>query len=227
MHLIIIGCEYTGKTTLAAEIQQWMEKSMGGCESSFHDHFFPWDPADTSPKAKRIEVDLKLLTLNDPQVVEKYTRYVTYYHTNPSFYAKQDHCVVNWYYGDTVYGPLYYGFGGPGEVGDRQVMARKYDSMIVQNAPDTVLVLMKADADVIRRRRSAMAQPQPFPREEDIELVQGLFESEFESSLIGRRIVLDTSSTATAQETLGKFVEQIQPHLAAADRERIRTHLQE
>ena len=38
----------------------------------------------------------------------------------------------NWYYGDAVYGPLYYGFGGAGEVGDRQVMARSYDEMFAQ-----------------------------------------------------------------------------------------------
>lgn len=225
MRLIIIGSEYAGKTTLAAQIQQWMERTMGSCTTSFHDHFFPWDPEDTSPKKERIDVDLKLLTLNDPEVVEKYTRYVIHYHTHPNFYAKPDHAVVNWYYGDAVYAPLYYGFGGPGEAGDRQVLARSYDEMLTKTAPDTVLLLVKADAEVIRRRRQETSQPQPFPREQDIELVLGRFEEEFESSLIDRRVVLDTSST-TAPETLTNFVELIQPHLEPADRTRMQTGAQ-
>ena len=108
MHLIIIGCEYTGKTTLAAGIKQWIEQRMGNCATSFHDHFLPWDPEDAGPKGDRIEEDLKLLTLNDPRLIEKYMRYVMHYHTHPNFYAEQDHCVVNWYYGDVIYGPLYY-----------------------------------------------------------------------------------------------------------------------
>ncbi len=224
MRLIIIGSEYAGKTTLAAQIRQWMEQSMGSCTTSFHDHFLPWDPADTSPKKERVDVDLKLLTLNDPQIVEKYMRYVAHYHTHPSFYAKPDHCVVSWYYGDAVYGPLYYDFGGSGENGDRQVMARKYDAMVMETAPDTTLVFLKADADVIRQRRLETTQPQPFPREQDIEIVLGRFEEEFERSLIDRRFVLDTSST-TPQQTLEEFVALIQPHLEPADRSRMEDHV--
>ena len=193
---------------------------MGSCTTSFHDHFFPWDPEDTSPKKERINVDLKLLTLNDPEVVEKYTRYVTHYHTHPNFYAKPDHGVVNWYYGDAVYGPLYYGFGAPGEIGDRQVMARSYDNMVMDIAPDTVLVHVKAEADVIRQRRSETALPQPFPREEDIGHVLGRFEEEFERSSITGRFVLDTSSK-TPEKTLTEFVEQIQGHLNPADQLRL------
>ena len=112
MRLIIIGCEYAGKTALAEGIRRWIEQNMGHCSSSFHDHFFPWDPADSGSKSERIEEDLKLLTLDDPILLEKYARYVIHYHTHPGFYAGPDHCVVNWYYGDAVYGPLYYGFGG-------------------------------------------------------------------------------------------------------------------
>ena len=225
MRLIIIGCEYTGKTTLAAGIKQWLEQCMGHCATSFHDHFLPWDPEDAGPKGDRIEEDLKLLTLNDSRLMGKYMRYVIHYHTHPNFYAKPDHCVVNWYYGDAIYGPLYYGFGGPGESADRQVMARSCDAMVMQDAPDTTLVLVKADADVLRRRRRDAARPKPYPLEEDIELVLEQFEEEFRRSLIRRRIVLDTSSTE-APETLEQFVAQIQQYLEPADHLRMLTHQQ-
>ena len=227
MHLIIIGCEYTGKTTLAFEISQWMEQSMGSCTTSFHDHFLPWDPNDTSPKKARIDVDMKLLPLNEPQILEKYMRYVTHYHTQQGFYKRADHCVVNWYYGDAVYGPLYYGFGAAGERGDRQVMARKYDELVIEQAADTVLVLVKASANVIRRRRSERSQPQPYPKEQDIELVLERFDEEFEHSLLTRRIILDTSATTTPRETLEDFAAQIQPLLTEADLVRMQNHTQQ
>ena len=39
MRLIVIGCEYTGKTTLAARILQWIETNMGHPLCGWHDHF--------------------------------------------------------------------------------------------------------------------------------------------------------------------------------------------
>ena len=119
MRLIIIGCEYTGKTTLTGGIRDWLIDTMGSCGTSFHDHFLPWHPGDSGDKAEKVESELKLLTLDDPSLVELFCRYILHYHTHPSFYAKPDHGVVNWYYGDAVYGPLYYSFGGSGAVADR------------------------------------------------------------------------------------------------------------
>ena len=220
MRLIIIGCEYTGKTTLAAGIHSWLERTMGACTTSFHDHFLPWDPSHAGPKGERVEDDLKLLSLEEPSIVEKYNRYVVHYHTHPSFYDLPDHCVVGWYYADAVYAPLYYGYGGPGQVGDRQVMARSYDAMVSQLAPDTVLVYLTAEAEVIRQRQAA--QPRLYPKAEDIEHLLERFEKEFSRSLLRRRVVLDTSAT-TPEQTLQAFVQQIDRHLTPADRLRMLT----
>ena len=42
MNLVFVGCEYTGKSTLAAEVMKWAEETLGGT-SHFHDHFsIPW-----------------------------------------------------------------------------------------------------------------------------------------------------------------------------------------
>ena len=38
MKLILVGCEYAGKTTLANEIVKWIDHTMGGARG-FHDHF--------------------------------------------------------------------------------------------------------------------------------------------------------------------------------------------
>ncbi len=38
MNIILIGCEFAGKTTLAADIVDWFEENMG-YSSHFHDHF--------------------------------------------------------------------------------------------------------------------------------------------------------------------------------------------
>jgi len=217
MHLIIIGCEYVGKTTLANGIKEWMMQTMGGCESSFHDHFVPWTPEADGAKGERMKEQLLSL---EPSLLECYQRYMIHYHTSPSFYALKDHCVVNWYYADAVYAALYYGFGGPGQYAERSELARYYDKRVIELAPDTVLVLVKASPEAIRQRRNQASQPTPFPKEEDVELVLKRFEEEYSNSLLHQKFMLDTTD-ASAEETLAEFVRQIEPHLTAADRQRI------
>ena len=39
MNLIVIGCEYAGKTTLAVGISRWMIESMGLNMVVWHDHY--------------------------------------------------------------------------------------------------------------------------------------------------------------------------------------------
>jgi hypothetical protein len=223
MNLIIIGCEYTGKTTLTEGIGEWMVSSMGARHLGFHDHFLPWHPSEGGDSADKVAMELKLLTLNDASLLEQFCRYILHYHTHPALYSDPDHNLVNWYYGDAVYGPLYYGFGGPGQPADRQVMARSYDAMVTNAAPDTVLVLLKATPEVIRKRREADPNPQPYPHDEHIELVLRRFEEEFQRSLIRRKIALDTSE-ATAEETLNDFLRQVKPLLTSDDRLRILAH---
>ena len=220
MRLIIIGCEYTGKTTLTEGIGKWMQSTMGARHLGFHDHFLPWHPGETADK---VAMELKLLTLDDSSLLEQFCRYILHYHTRPCFYSDPDHNLANWYYSDAVYGPLYYGFGGPGQPIDRQIMARSYDAMVMNAAPDTVLVLLKATPEVIRKRREADPNPQPYPHDEHIELVLQRFDDEFKRSLMRKKITLDTRDM-TAEETLNEFLRQIKPMLTSDDRVRILAH---
>jgi len=217
MRLIIIGAEYAGKSTLAGGIKNWLIENMGSCQSSFHDHFVPWSPEGEGSLAEKQAGQLMSL---EPSLLECYQRYMIHYHMASSFYLYKDHCLVNWYYADAVYAPLYLGYGGPGEYADRRVMARHYDAEVMEKAPDTVLVLVKASPEVIRQRMSQDPQPKPFPKEQDIELVLNRFEEEFNESGIRRSFVLDTTD-ASAEQTLNEFVRQIEPHLAPADQLRM------
>lgn len=57
MRLIIIGCEFTGKSTLAAGIKAWGEASLGGITSSFHDHFvFPDEEANAEEQKQMMDM---------------------------------------------------------------------------------------------------------------------------------------------------------------------------
>ena len=220
MRLIIIGCEYVGKTTLTAGIRQWLIDNMGSCETSFHDHFvLPFGEGSGPEAEKEIEHVLAM----PPSLLEKFTRYLTHYHTSDSFYFLNDHCPVDWYYADAVYAPLYYGFGGPGEYADRRIQARYYDAKVVKQAPGTTLVLMKASVETIRQRMRDNPHPHNLIKDKDVELILEGFEREYVDSILRRKITLDTTDS-TPEKTLQEFVGQIEPHLTPEDRSRLAAH---
>ena len=216
MRLIIIGCEYTGKSTLAGEIRKWLIQTMGSCNTSFHDHFMlPYgEGALETP-----ELVAQMMEL-DPWMQECYSRYMTHYHLGKGFYSENDHCVVDWYYADAVYADLYYKFGRTGEYAERRAMARYYDKDVMEVAPDTTLVLLKASPEVIRQRVRAEQRPLSVLREQDIERVLQRYQEEFDNSLIHREMTLDTTNASPA-ETLAEFVRLVTPGLSQADRLRL------
>ena len=216
MRLIIIGCEYTGKSTLAVQIKAWGEGALGGITSSFHDHF-------VFPDGEANEEEQQQLIALVPSLREKYQRYMINYHFNPAFYGDNDHCVVGFYYSEGVYAPLYYGYGRPGEYSDRAQMVRALDHEVMRIAPDTVLVLMKASPEVIRRRMAAHPTRETVLQGKDVEFVLERFDELFSGSLIRRKFVLDTS-TASLEETLGVFLKNMEPHFTLMDRMRMLTH---
>jgi len=213
MRLIIIGCEYTGKTTLAARILQWIEENMGHPICAWHDHFVV--PFAEGPEPDATEEANQILALK-PKVLEKYSRYMITYHFNEAFYGDDHHLLVNWYYADAVYAPLYYGFGGKDEYADRQAMARDHDHIVTRLGPDTVLIHMKASAEVVRQRRAAGPHPRDILKDQDVETILKRFQEESDRSEIRRKFELDTT-TATPDETFQQFLKLMEPHLSVAD----------
>ncbi len=215
MNLVFVGCEYAGKSTLAAEVMKWSEQTLGGT-SHFHDHFSV-PSSELTPEAQESAKNAH------PQFREMFQRFSLTYHLDPGFYDSPDHNLMGFVIEEAVYAPLYYGYGGPDSrspqrspEGQRTEMARLFETKMLQKAPDTVLVLFTADPAVIRRRMREAPHTHQIVRGEDVEHVLARFEEEFEASLIRKRIVLDTS-TATVQETLAEFVEKYQPFHSNAD----------
>ena len=171
-----------------------------GSFAGFHDHFvMPFAQADEGPEAGRLAKQVRAL---DPILLERYARWMISYHLASGFYAGNDHCLINWYYGDAVYAPIYYGYG------DRSRMARHCDAEAIQKAPDTVLVLMKASPEVVRQRMRENPHPQCILKDQDVELVLRRFEEEYNQSWMRRRFMLDTSDS-TVEETLQEFLQHI------------------
>jgi hypothetical protein len=222
--LILIGCEYVGTTTLAVAINQWAEKAMG-VPLAFHDHW-KYPVASGHPPHETItnltEEEMRQLLDLTPKLREVFTRYTLYYHTPSQHREGPGSILAGHYFDEAIYGPPYFGYGGRGEPGDRGVVLRDVERRIMTFAPDTVLVLVKASPEVIASRMKENPHRHGVVPEKDIERVLDRFEEEFESSLIGSKLALDTSD-ATVGETVAEFVRRVEPHLTEADRLRMLT----
>ena len=221
MRIILIGCEYAGKTTLAGSISRWWREHAGGT-ADWHDHFVRPFLEETGPEA---EAEAQQVLQMRPALLEKYSRYMLEYHLNHAFYQDNHHLLVNWYYADAVYAPLYYGYGHPDVYGDRQKTARTLDEAVMRVAPDTVLVLLRASPDAIGKRLRKDRHAHGPLAEADIEAVLQRFEEEFERSRIRRKFALETTA-CSAQETLQQFMQEMEPHLGDRDQRALLVHAQ-
>jgi hypothetical protein len=218
MRVILMGCEYVGKTTLAHQIVDLITGTMGDTlpmhQFGWHDHFvLPFESASIG----EADADADQIMAMSPSLLEKFSRYLIAYHFGQSFTRGDHHLLTNWYYGDAVYAPIYYGYGGRGEFADRQRTARQLDAEVMETMPDMVLVLMKASPDEIRRRMAAGPHKHSFLRAEDVESVLQRFDEEYADSLIRRKFTIDTSDM-TPEQTFDTFMRGIRPHLNVRDR---------
>ena len=91
MKILLLGCEYSGTTTLAQNIFDWGQNTMGANFGLFHDHWkIPhvtghW-PIDTESFATHQE-QAELLQLN-PKMKEQMQRHNLYYHIQPGAFKK-------------------------------------------------------------------------------------------------------------------------------------------
>ena len=217
MRLIVIGCEYSGTTTLTGNISAWVARTMGGSLPT-HDH---WKYPELSHRAHTEEENEAMWALS-PALRESFQRYHLEYHLSDAFYGDAHHVLVGFHIDEAVYAPKYYGYGGPDEYSDRAWYARMIESHVNKVAPDTVLVHVKASPEAIRERMKAEPGENGLVQDEDVESILERFEQEYSRSFIRQKIQIDTTDL-TPDEALAQFVEQIQPHLTEADRARILT----
>ena len=128
--------------------------------------------------------------------------------------------LVGFHIEEAVYAPLYYSYGGSS---DPSPAARSMEKRILEQAPDTVLILLKASPEVIAKRMRENSHRYEVLQEKDIEYVLQRFGEEYQRSLLIRKFVLDTTS-ATVKETLAEFAARMDPHLTETDRLRMMTH---
>ncbi len=234
MRLLFIGCEWAGKHTLGIEVSRWWSEQTGEPflpppHFSFHDHFVVPHVVHAMGHEHHKELSEKqMLTLN-PGLLEHYQRYQIYNKLTPGYIEEPDLFLMDWYYGEAVYAPLYYGYGGPGEYADRRMLARWLDEDVLKLIPDTILVLIKASPEVIRERMANGDSPFPgrhkdtYFRAEDAEQVLELYQEQYEVSLIRRKMEIDTTNASVA-ESLQEFISQVAHFVTDADRLRILTH---
>jgi hypothetical protein len=225
MKLILVGCEYSGTTTLALGIDGWLEKLSGAGFRLIHDH---WKLPHTSG---HLPVDLanfltpeeqaQVLALS-PKLKEMHQRHSLYYHT-PHGPTDGNKLMIGYTIDDSVYGQLYFEYGRPNDPQDRRLVAPQVEKTMLTHDPDTIMVLLKADPDVIRKRMKADPHDAGVLREEDIEQAVDRFAQEFKYSLVRSKLTLDTTSS-TPGDTLTEFAEKIRPYLTEADRSRILAH---
>jgi thymidylate kinase len=234
VRLLLIGCEYAGKQTLAAGISRWMIRAMGVPYARWHDHYVVphldghtivrGDDETAAPGKEEADLNTaadeeQILSLH-PGVLEQLQRHMIWRHLHPDMYRDDDVLSINHYYADAVYAPIYHGYGEPSSFADRVQRARAWDVELLELTPDTVLVLVEADAETIRRRM-AESPPRKGPlHQEDVPRVLKRFREEFDESLLHIKITLDTT-TSSSDETLERFLKEVEPHLATVDRLRI------
>jgi len=160
MKILMIGCEYSGTTTLAIEISKWIDEVVGGTIHgglSFHDH---WKIVEgghigkDGAKERDREEDLEHINFSHRHR-QGYHHYLLSYHSAPAFFNDPHHLMIGMHIDDAIYGPRYFGYGGEGKYADRRILSDEVETAIMKHQPDTVLVLLKASPDVIRQRMKA------------------------------------------------------------------------
>ena len=221
MRVLLIGCEYSGTTTLAYAINDWLARETGTGVRIIHDH---WKLPHTSGHAPS---DAALMTDEEMDQVmalshtlkEMTQRHSLVYHT-PSESSDLHQLMIGYHFDDGIYGPLYFGYGGPDDPHDRSVLGRAYERAMLSHAPETVLMLVKATPRVIRQRMKQDPHHRGVLQDKDVEFVLEQFDYEFKHSLIGQKITLDTSAVRV-EESLAEFAEKVRPHLTESDRSRM------
>ena len=103
MKLILVGCEYSGKTTLQLLISAWLQRITGSHRPFFHDHFgLPSANVHRFNSQYPVEIQDEIMALS-PKLKEMFQRYVIEYHLGSSFYEYPDHGLVGFHIEEAVY----------------------------------------------------------------------------------------------------------------------------
>ena len=191
MNVILIGCEYVGKTTLADNLMEWGSK---------RDFFFHLDDHFTIPDSSMQKEDRDIMLKLSPNFKERFQRFQVIYHVR-IMNLYRDSLEVGFYFEDTVYGQLYYGY-------DPDALAIIQGRELEKELPsDTILVLLTASPDAIIKRMESDPHEYQVIKSEDISFLLEKFNEEFHASGIHAKIMIDTSDL-TPKQVLDEFIKK-------------------
>ena len=201
MRVIVIGTEYTGKTTLVQDIQKWgLDR---GIRHHMDDHF-------SIPDQQTLEnpADQKAMTELPSALKERFQRFQIAYHVR--LVHKYQHVLLTGFHiEEMVYGQRYYYPDLVRPVENPQAWEHDMPS-------DMILVLLTASPEAIKQRMKDDPHDFPIVPESDIEEVQAAFCEEFRKSFFKQKFQIDTS-TLTRYSLLNDFLRMSYPYLNAAD----------
>lgn len=199
MRLIVIGTEYTGKTTLIDALMEWGDSI--GIHHHLDDHFSIPDRQFLSPE------DQPAMVAMPPVIKERFQRFQIYYH----IHVLQNHvdCLLGGFHiEEAIYGPRYYYPANPWPPYQRTIEAELPE--------DTILLLLTASPVAIRRRMAEAPHPDQIVPSGDVEAVAADFEKEWRQSWLRQKLRIDTSDLTPAQ-LLAEFQRRIVPFLDTRD----------
>ena len=220
MRLLLAGCEYSGTSTVAHAIDDWMSENMGTRFSLIHAH---WKIPHTSghPDNTTSEEQEWLLAAT-PKFKEMHQRHSLYYHVQANTFNQHDGMMVGGHIEEAVYAPMFFGYGGKNYNFDRELVMHQVEKTILYFTNDTVVVHITADSDVIKQRMKDDPHENGIVQPDDVDKIKTRFEELVNWSLLGHKISIDNSGALV--DTMAQFLDKIEPHLTDSDRSRILAH---
>lgn len=198
MRVIVIGCEYSGVTTLIDGLMKWGDER--GIHHHLDDHFTIPDSQNLAP------VDAEKMLNLTPLLKERFQRFQIVYHVR--LLHRFEHILLGGFHiEEEIYGPHYYYPGVP------TIGVREYE---VEMPADTLLVHLTARPEVIRTRMKKSPHLHTLIQDSDIPMLLEQFRQKYHESWIKEKIEIDTSDLTPAQ-LLQSFLDKSLPHLNTRD----------
>ncbi|SVA58649.1 uncharacterized protein METZ01_LOCUS111503 [marine metagenome] len=197
MRVVVVGCEYTGVTTLIDGIYEW--GNARGIHHHLDDHFTIPDGFHLSREEQGAMLEML------PAIKERFQRFQMVYHVR--LLHLFEHILMGGFHiEEMVYGPKYY---YPGI----NIDVREYEP---EMPDDTILVHLTATADVVRTRMQSDPHTHQLVPSEDVTEILERFEEEVRHSWIKHKMKID-SSHLTPEKLVSAFLEASKPHLNTRD----------